>query len=75
MWSARRTQLAAGAVSANESGSSPIEIIQSRLETRPSIEAGTCRCFMVAQTMVPAVSNALKARQAIISCQAAVAIP
>ena len=36
------------------------------LETRPSIEAGTCRCLIVAQTIVPAVSSALKRRHATI---------
>ena len=66
---------ATGAVSANEIGNSPIEISQSRLETRPSIALGTWRCLTVAQTIVPAVSSALKTRQASISCQAAVASP
>src|SRR6478735_7064567 len=64
---------ATGAVSANEMGSRPIEISQSRLETRPSIELGTWRCLIVAQTIVPAVSSALKTRHASISCHAAVA--
>jgi hypothetical protein len=69
------TAAATGAVRAKETGRSPIEISQSRLDTRPSIAFGTCRCFTVAQTIVPAVSRALKTRQAIMSCQAAVAIP
>ena len=57
----------AGAVSANETGRRPIEIIQSRLDTRPSSEEGTCRCLIVAQTMVPAASRALNTRQASIN--------
>jgi len=64
-----------GAVSANDSGSRPIEISQSRLDTRPSIDAGTWRCLRVAQTIVPAVSSALKARQTTTSSQVAVASP
>ena len=48
------TAAATGAVSAKESGTSPIETSQSRLETRPSREEGTCRCLIVAQTIVPA---------------------
>lgn len=61
-----RTPIAAltGPVSANDSGSRPIEISQSRLETRPSSEVGTRRCFAVAQMIVPAVSSELNARLA-----------
>jgi hypothetical protein len=62
-------------VSAKDSGSSPIEISQSRLETRPSSAGGTWRCFAVAQTMVPAVSRALNARLASISFHTASAKP
>ena len=69
------TSPATGAVSAKESGSRPIEISQSRLETRPSMEAGTWRCLIVAQTIVPAVSSPLNRRQATISCQDEVARP
>src|SRR5947208_2300373 len=72
-----RTPIAAatGAVSANDSGRSPIEISQSRLETRPSIDVGTCRCFIVAHRIVPAASRPLKTKHAAINCQAAVASP
>jgi hypothetical protein len=45
--------LLTGAVSANDRGSSPIEINQSRLDTQASSAAGTCRCFAVAQMIVP----------------------
>ena len=69
------TAAATGAVNAKESGRSPIEISQSRLETRPSIDAGTWRCFSVAQTIVPAASSALKSRHASPSCQVALAKP
>ena len=69
------TKAATGAVSANDSGMSAIETNQSRLETRPSIEPGTWRCLIVAHTIVPAASRALNRRQAIISCQAAFAMP
>ena len=65
------TRSATGAVSAKDNGNSPIEISQSRLETRPSIDAGTCRCLIVAQTIVPAVSSALKSRQATMRLRAA----
>ena len=44
---------------------------QSRLETRPSIDAGTWRCLAVAQTIVPAVSSTLNTKQASISCHTA----
>jgi hypothetical protein len=64
-----------GAVSAKETGTRPIEISQSRLETRPSRCPGTWRCLAVAHTIVPAVSSALKARLASMSCQTAVATP
>jgi len=64
-----------GPVSAKESGSRPMEMSQSRLDTRPSISPGTWRCLAVAQTIVPAVSSALKARLASISCHTAVANP
>ena len=64
-----------GPVRAKDSGSRPIEISQSRLETRPSSAAGTWRCLAVAHTMVPAVSSALKARLASMSCQTAEARP
>ena len=64
-----------GPVSARDTGTRPIEISQSRLETRPSIDVGTCRCFAVAQTIVPAVSSALKTKHASISCHTAWAIP
>ena len=64
-----------GPVSANDSGSRPIEISQSRLDTRPSSAAGTWRCLAVAHTIVPAVSSALKARLASMSCQTALARP
>ena len=64
-----------GPVSAKDSGSRPIEISQSRLDTRPSSAAGTWRCLTVAHTIVPAVSSALKARLASISCQTALARP
>ncbi len=47
-------RLAAGPVNANDSGSNPIEMNQSRLETRPSSCRGTSRCLVVAQTIVPA---------------------
>ena len=72
-----RTPIAAltGPVSANDTGSSPIEISQSRLDTRPSSAAGTWRCLAVAHTIVPAVSSALNARLASMSCQTAVASP
>ena len=61
--------LAAGPVSAYEAGSSPTEKNRSKLDTRPSSRPGTSRCFVVAQTIVPAVSKALKARQATAACQ------
>ena len=64
-----------GPVIANDTGSSPIEISQSRLDTRPSSAAGTCRCLAVAQAIVPAVSSVLKATLASISPQSACAIP
>ena len=72
-----RTPIAAltGPVSAKDRGSSPIEMSQSRLETRPSMAAGTWRCFIVAQTIVPAVSKPLKIMQASISCHTAVDNP
>jgi hypothetical protein len=75
--SVARTPIAplTGPVSANDSGSRPIEISQSRLDTRPSSAAGTWRCLAVAHTMVPAVSSALKARLASMSCQIAPATP
>ena len=53
----------------------PIEISQSRLETRPSSAEGTSLCLIVAHTIVPAVSNALNRKLAIISCQTAAARP
>ena len=48
---------------------------QSRLDTRPSMPDGTWCCFAVIQTIVPAVSSALKAALASISCQTAVPSP
>ena len=66
---------ATGPVTANEIGSRPIEISQSRLDTRPSIAAGTSRCLSVIHTIVPAVSSALNAKLANISCQAELASP
>src|SRR5262249_20114042 len=66
---------ATGPVTANEMGSSRIEISQSRLDTRPSIDAGTSRCFSVTHTIVPAVSIALNTRLAAISCHGACARP
>src|SRR5690349_19126846 len=61
------TAAAAGPVSANDTGRRLIEISQSRLETRPSSAAGTCRCLTVDQTIVPAASSALKTRHASIN--------
>ena len=56
-----------GPVMAKDTGSRPIEISQSRLETRPSSSVGTSRCLVVAHAIVPAVSRLLKATLAIIS--------
>src|SRR6266498_1991075 len=50
---------AIGPVTAKETGTSPIEMNQSNLETRPRSWPGTRRCFTVAHTTVPAVSRAL----------------
>jgi hypothetical protein len=66
---------ATGPVRAKDSGSRPIEMSQSRLETRPSMARGTWRCFVVAQTIVPAVSRALNATAASMSCQSALERP
>ena len=41
---------------------------QSKLETRPSSRLGTRRPLVVAQTIVPAPSSALNAKQAAIAC-------
>jgi hypothetical protein len=49
-----------GPVRAKETGSRPIEMSQSRLETRPSISPGTWRCLAVAHTIVPAVPEGVE---------------
>ena len=68
-------RLATGPVNANESGSRPMEMNQSRLDTRPSSCRGTRRCFVVTHTMVPAVSSALKRKHASMACHGAWASP
>ena len=67
--------LAIGPVRANDTGSRPIEISQSKLETRPSRLGGTWRCLAVAQMIVPAVSSTLNMQHTTISCQFACASP
>ena len=64
----RRTRAATGPVSANEIGTSPIEMNQSRLDTRPSSRPGMRRCFVVVHTIGPAASSALKTKLAAMSC-------
>ena len=58
VWRTPRAALT-GPVSAYDSGSRPIEIIQSRLDTRPRSCEGTWRCLAVAHAIVPAVSSVL----------------
>ncbi len=48
---------ATGPVTAKESGISPIDTNQSKLDTRPSISAGTSVFIMVFQTTMPAVPS------------------
>ena len=66
---------ATGPTSAYDSGTSPIEMNQSRLETRPSSRPGMRRCFVVVHTISPALSNALKTKLAAISCHGSRANP
>ena len=66
---------ATGPVSAKDTGTRPMEMNQSKLATRPSSAVGTSRCLAVAQTMVPAVSSALNARHAAMTCHDTVARP
>jgi hypothetical protein len=66
---------ATGPVNAYESGTRPIEMNQSKLETRPSIRPGTSRCLVVIHTMSPALSRALNAKQKTIACQGSRAMP
>ena len=51
-----------GAVSAKETGVSPIETSQSRLETRPRRSRGTRICISVVQITVPRPSRAARRR-------------
>ena len=62
-WLRRRYAAASGPTIANESGTPPIEIIQSRLDTRPSSPAATSRCSNVTHTTTrtviePSATNA-----------------
>ena len=66
---------ATGPVSANEIGTRPIEMNQSRLETRPRRRPGMRRCFVVIHTISPAASSALKTKLAAMSCHAKSANP
>ena len=66
---------ATGPVSANETGTRPMEMNQSKLATRPSSAVGTSRCFVVAHTIVPAVSSALKTKHAAMTCHETLASP
>ena len=59
---------ATGPVNANERGTRPIEMNQSKLDTRPSSRPGTRRCFVVTHTMRPALSSPLKTKLAAMSC-------
>src|SRR5437660_286817 len=70
-----RMAAATGAVRAKESGSSPMEMNQSKLDTRPKRRFGTNRCFVVAHTIVPAASRALNEKAAIIACHGYLANP
>ena len=60
-----------GAVMAKERGTSPVEMNQSRLDTRPSSALGTSRCFTVSHTTVPAASKALNRTLISMACQTA----
>ena len=61
---------ATGPVSAYDTGTSAVEMNQSKLETRPMSRAGTSRCFVVIHTMRPALSSALNRKQNAIACLA-----
>ena len=61
-------------MSANETGSSPIDTNQSRLDTRPSISGGTRVCISVFHTTIPAVFSGEATKENTHSCQAAPAI-
>ena len=49
---------AIGPVSANDTGISPADTNQSRLDTRPSISEGTRVCISAFQTTIPTVFSA-----------------
>src|SRR5215210_7325303 len=66
---------ATGPVRAKEIGTRPIEMNQSKLDTRPRSLSGTRRPLVVAHTIVPAPSSALKMKLATIACHGNLAMP
>ena len=61
-------------MSANDSGVSPMETNQSRLDTRPSISAGTSVLTSVLQTTMPAVAKPKEKKAIAHICHAALEI-
>ena len=66
---------ATGPVSANETGTSPVETSQSRLDTRPSSSRGTSVWSNVIQMICPTSKSAAVPKPMMSACQSEVISP